>query len=42
MVNEVRLAIPKQGVRVWNKWRQANLSAKIDLTEANLSKANLK
>jgi len=52
MANEEHLKILKQGVEVWNKWREENPDAKIDLAEArlergllskvNFNKANLK
>ena len=35
------LAILKQGVEVWNKWREDNLDVLIDLIDADLSKADL-
>jgi uncharacterized protein YjbI with pentapeptide repeats len=46
MANEEHLAILKQGVEVWNEWRQAHDDIRPDLREAdliqsNLSKANL-
>ncbi|MBV5343671.1 pentapeptide repeat-containing protein, partial [bacterium] len=31
----------RQGVKVWNKWREENPSIEINLTEANLSNINL-
>lgn len=36
MANEVQLSILKQGVEVWNKWREENPDVKIDFTKANL------
>ena len=47
MANEEQLAILKQGVDVWNRWREENPDAEIDLSKANLkyfylSKANLR
>ena len=36
------LDVLKQGVRVWNEWRQKNPGAEPDLAGAKLSKANLK
>lgn len=46
MANEEQLAILKQGVDVWNKWRRANPKTRIDLEDAllnglDLSNANL-
>jgi uncharacterized protein YjbI with pentapeptide repeats len=41
MANQEQLAILKQGVEVWNKWRMEKHPAKIDLIEADLRKANL-
>ena len=46
MANEEQLSILKQGVSVWNKWRENNLDIQIDLRTANLvaaalNKANL-
>lgn len=41
MANEEQLAILRQGVKVWNKWREKNHSLKIDLNGANLSEAIL-
>jgi hypothetical protein len=52
MANEEHLAIPRQGVDVWNKWRRENpdvrpsLYAAIvgaaDLREASLNESNLR
>jgi uncharacterized protein YjbI with pentapeptide repeats len=42
MANEEQLAILKQGVEVWNKWRKENPKVEIDLNEAPLSGANLR
>ena len=42
MANEEQLAILKQGVEVWNRWRKKNPDVKIDLSEADLSEADLK
>lgn len=42
MANEEQLAILKQGVEVWNKWRKDNGEIKIDLSEANFHGDNLK
>lgn len=41
MANEEQLAILRQGVEVWNKWRKENRAVDIDLNGANLSKASL-
>ena len=41
MANEQQLAILKQGVDIWNKWREENPNTGIDLTNANLHGANL-
>ena len=41
MANEEQLATLKQGVDVWNKWREENPDVKIDLREVNLRRANL-
>lgn len=46
MANQAQLAILKQGVGVWNKWREENPEEPIDLSgadllEADLSNANL-
>jgi len=37
VANEEQLAILKQGVEVWNKWREDNPDEKIDLSYADLS-----
>jgi uncharacterized protein YjbI with pentapeptide repeats len=37
MANEEQLAILKQGVHVWNKWREESLVTENDLSGANLS-----
>ena len=42
MANQEQLAILKQGVEVWNKWRDENRSTKIYLSEANLWKTDLR
>jgi uncharacterized protein YjbI with pentapeptide repeats len=36
MANEEQLAILKQGVEVWNKWRSENSEVDVDLSEADL------
>ena len=41
MANEEQLAILKQGVEVWNKWREENPDVRIDLFRANLNNAHL-
>jgi hypothetical protein len=41
MANQEQLAILKQGVEVWNKWREENPEVKIDLRGVNLSGADL-
>jgi hypothetical protein len=37
MANEEQLGILRQGIRVWNAWRQAHRQEAIDLSEAELS-----
>ncbi|HLG15638.1 MAG TPA: toll/interleukin-1 receptor domain-containing protein [Blastocatellia bacterium] len=41
MANEEHLAILKQGVKVWNKWRSERPEVRPDLSNANLQAANL-
>jgi hypothetical protein len=41
MANEGQLAILRQGVEVWNRWRDGNSDVEIDLARANLKKADL-
>jgi hypothetical protein len=41
MANEEQLAIVKQGVEIWNKWRDKNFNVAVDLTGVNLRRANL-
>src|SRR6266487_107129 len=41
MANQEQLDILKQGVTVWNKWREENPSIGVDLREANLTGVNL-
>ena len=36
MANEKQLAILRQGVEVWNKWREANSHIEIDLSGADI------
>lgn len=38
MANEEHLAILRQGIEVWNKWREANKDVQPDLTEVQLDK----
>ena len=40
MANKRQLAILKQGVAAWNKWREENPEVNIDLSEANLDGLN--
>ncbi len=42
MANQEQLSILKQGVEVWNEWREENPDAKIDLSGAYLYKADLR
>jgi len=42
MANEEQLAILRQGVEVWNRWREENQDNKVDLSGANLYGANLR
>lgn len=42
MANEEQLAILKQGVEVWNRWRDENPAIEVDLYKADLEGANLK
>ncbi|MHC5863033.1 pentapeptide repeat-containing protein [Nostoc sp.] len=41
MANEEHLAILKEGVEIWNEWRQSNLNIIPDLSQANLSRIEL-
>jgi uncharacterized protein YjbI with pentapeptide repeats len=41
MPNEAQLAILKQGVESWNKWREDHPDVKVDLRGADLSRADL-
>lgn len=41
MANEEQLAILRQGVEVWNKWRQENPAERIDLSDAELGESKL-
>ena len=37
MANEEHLAILKEGVDVWNAWREENKSSIVDLSRSNLN-----
>jgi hypothetical protein len=41
MANEEHLALIKQGVDAWNKWREEHPDTRPDLSHANLSGADL-
>ena len=41
MANDEQVALLKQGVDAWNKWRDENPDIRPDLREANLGGANL-
>ncbi len=41
MANEEQLSILKQGVEVWNKWREENPNILVDLSRADLSATKL-
>jgi len=41
MANQEHLEILKQGVNIWNKWRNQHLDVRPDLSFFNLSRANL-
>jgi len=41
MANEEQLAILRQGVEVWNEWREENTKTHIDLANSDFAKANL-
>ena len=41
MANEEHLEILKQGVDVWNRWREENREVRPDLSAADLREANL-
>src|SRR3970040_771361 len=41
MASEKHLSILRQGVKIWNSWREENPSIKPDLSEANLIRADL-
>jgi hypothetical protein len=41
MANDEHIAILKNGVAAWNKWRNENLDVRPDLVNADLRKAAL-
>ncbi len=41
MANQEHLALLKQGVEVWNEWREKNPEIRLDLRWADLIEANL-
>jgi hypothetical protein len=41
MANEEQLSILKQGVEVWNKWREENPDVEVDLRNADITLTNL-
>ena len=41
MANDTHLTKIKEGVKVWNTWRELNPKVKPSLSGANLSQANL-
>lgn len=41
MANQQQLAVMKQGVDIWNKWREEHAEAEVDLSKADLSNMNL-
>jgi hypothetical protein len=41
MADQQHLKRLKQGVRIWNQWRNEHPYGNLDLSEANLSRANL-
>ena len=41
MANPEHLKVLKQGVEVWNRWREQNPEIRPDLTQADLREANL-
>jgi hypothetical protein len=42
MANQEQLAVLKQGVEVWNKWRKNKAETIVDLTEADLHQSDLR
>jgi uncharacterized protein YjbI with pentapeptide repeats len=42
MANKEHLALLRQGVEAWNKWRKTNRQIKPDLSKVNFSKADLR
>jgi uncharacterized protein YjbI with pentapeptide repeats len=42
MANQEHVSILKQGVSIWNTWREANPEVKPDLSEVHLVKATLR
>lgn len=42
MANEAQLALIRQGVEIWNRWREKNPEVEIDLSGANLRRASLR
>lgn len=41
MANRKQLKILKEGVEVWNRWREQASEVTLDLSRANLSRVNL-
>ena len=41
MANQEHLDLLKQGVEIWNQWRQENATIRPDLSEAPLAKIDL-
>jgi len=41
MANQEQVEILKQGIEIWNQWRNNNPDVKLDLSRADLSGANL-
>ena len=41
MANEEHLALLKHGTAIWNDWRTSNQGTSPDLSEVDLSRANL-
>jgi hypothetical protein len=42
MADQSHLNILQQGVEAWNSWREQKRNVRPDLSEANLSRANLR